>query len=264
MNPTLRTLTFIIGMLLATPLWATGKVIDVPTRSGVTQRLLLLKPEQPLAVLLVFAGGERPLGIADDGSLAWGSASLLIRISPLFVQRGFTIAIVDIPSGQQSPPDSHFRESLEHAQDIAAIVAFLRKHSQLPVWLIGTGNGTTSVLNAATRLPKNGPDGIILTSSISDEYAAIINQKLDKVRIPVLLMRKTNPCPSAGQPAPDSIIAALKNSPKAEELVVTPATKTGADPCQIPPSHGYLGLENQLADKISSWIKTMLQPAGFI
>ena len=264
MNPSLRALTLIVGLLLTAPLWASSEVRDIPTRSGVTQRLLLLKPERPLAVLVIFAGGERPLGIADDGSLAWGGASLLIRISPLFMHSGFAIAIVDLSSDQQTAPDSHFRASAQHAQDTAAIIAFLRKDSQLPVWLIGTASGTTSVLNAATRLQKNGADGIVLTSGISTELDRSLTSQLGKIRIPTLAMRKADPCHPAPQPDPGGLIAALKNSPKAEELTVSAVLATGADPCQTPPSHGYLGLEDQLVNKISSWIKAFLPSASFI
>ena len=244
MNQTLCALILSFGLLLAAPLWASTEVKDVPTRVGVTQRLLLLKPERPVAVLVMFAGGERPLGIADDGRLAWGSASLLVRISPLFMHSGFSIAIVDIPSDQQAAPSSHFREGAEQAQDIAAILAFLRKDSPVPVWLIGTGSGTTSVLNAAIRLQKNGADGIVLTSGIPVESGGSLTPQLGKIRVPTLVMRKADTCRPDPQTDLSSIIAALKNSPKAEEITVRAEVEADTDPCQIPPGHGYLGLEN--------------------
>ena len=264
MNPSLRALILIVGLLLTSPLWASSIVKDIPTRAGVTQRLLLLKPEQPVAVLVMFAGGERPLGIARDGRLAWGSASLLIRISPLFLHSGFSIAIVDMPSDQQSSPSSRYGESAQQAQDTAAIIAFLRRDNPLPVWLIGSGSGAASVLNAAIRLQKNGADGIVLTSEVSAESAGSLFPQLAKVRIPTLSMRKTHPCHPDQKIDSSGFIAALKNSPRAEELTVSTTVAADTDPCLTPPSHGYLGLEDLLVDKISRWIKALLLPSDFI
>ena len=178
-----RSLMFVFGMLISTQLWATIEIKDIPSRSGVTQRLLLLKPEQPSAVLLVFAGGDRALGIRDDGNLEWGGASLLVRTSPLFVQRGFTVAIMDMPSDRLAEPVGNFRESTDHAQDIAAVIAFLHKDSKLQVWLMGTSSGTTSVLNAAIHLQKNGADGIVLTSGIAADSGSQLAAQLGSRRI---------------------------------------------------------------------------------
>ena len=247
------TLLFFCGMLLSAPLWATGEVIDIPAHSGGTQRLLLLKPEQPTAILVVFAG-DRALGIRNDGSLQWGTDSLLIRTSPLFVRNGFIVVIVDIPSARQAQPMGSFRRSADHAQDIAAVIQFLRQHSPLPIWLIGVSGGTTSVLNAAIRLQENGADGIILTSGIS----GIPLTHLAAIRVPTLLMRKGNPCPTAPQDNFDTVIQALTNAPKAEERIVQSSVENGADPCNLPQAHGFIGLEQQLVDKISDWIKAGL------
>ena len=257
-------LMFIFGTLFITPVWASSEIKDISTRPGVTQRVLLLKPARPLAVLVIFAGGDRPLGIADDGSLAWGSASLLIRTSPLFVRSDFTVAIVDTPSDQQATPTNLFRESAEQAQDIAAVIAFLRENSHLPIWLIGTGSGTTSVLNAAIRLQKNGANGIVLTSGIPAESRDTLTAQLGKIRIPTLSMRKTDPCHPAPKADPSGIIAALKNSPQAQELTVSAVLAADANPCLNPPSHGYLGMEDQLVEKISRWIKTIPLSGNYI
>ena len=259
-----RVCLFIFGMLLASPLWAAGEVKDIPTRPGVTQRLLLLKPERPLAVLLVFTGGEQPLNIRKDGSLSWGRRNLLLRTSPLFVLRGFAVAIIDTPSDQKEKPVNNFRERGEHAQDIAAAIAFLRKDTQLPVWLIGTGSGTTSVLNAAIRLQRNGADGIVLTSGLADDSGSPFQARLGEIHVPTLSVRKTDPCIPSPQRESDDIMALFKNAPKADEIAVQPVVAADSDPCKAPPTHGYLGLEDQFTDKISGWIKSMLRRQKFI
>ena len=255
----IRTFVFIFGLLLPAALWASSEVHDLPAPSGGTQRMLLLKPERPIAVLVVFAGGDRALGIAEDGSLEWGSASLLIRTLPLFLQHGFVAAIVDLPSAQQAKPNPDFRVSAAHARDISTVIDFLRRDSKLPVWLIGTSSGTTSVLNAAMHLQKNGADGIVVTSGIDPS----MNSQLGAIRVPVLVVRKGDPCDPV-QRDPSGTIAALANAPKAEEVIVQSSVEVGADPCSIAPRHGFLGMESQFVNKIANWIKTVLQQKNYI
>ena len=45
----------------------TARVVDLPTRPGITQRVLVVQPEQPTAVLVLMSGGNGHLGIRDDG-----------------------------------------------------------------------------------------------------------------------------------------------------------------------------------------------------
>src|SRR5262250_160617 len=43
------------------------RVVDVPTRPGVSQRFLLLSPRAPKATVVLFAGDDGGLQIAADG-----------------------------------------------------------------------------------------------------------------------------------------------------------------------------------------------------
>ena len=53
-------LIFQIGLLVfSSQLWAQKQqVVDIPTRPGVTQRMLVLAPESPKAAVVLFAGGH--------------------------------------------------------------------------------------------------------------------------------------------------------------------------------------------------------------
>lgn len=48
---------------------ATTEVVDVPTRSGVTVRVLYLSPPQPKATLLLLIGGHGGMQITPEGKL---------------------------------------------------------------------------------------------------------------------------------------------------------------------------------------------------
>ena len=95
------------------------RVIDVPTRPGVTQRLLILAAPDPKATVLLFAGGHGGLQVSPSGSFKWGAGNFLIRTRQLFADQGLMVVVVDAPSDRQSAPFlAGFRQRPEHAADI--------------------------------------------------------------------------------------------------------------------------------------------------
>src|SRR5215472_18906513 len=129
------------------------RVVDVPTRPGVSQRFLLLSPREPKATVVLFAGDHGGLQIAADGG--WNPLwdNFLVRSRQLFVEHDLAVAIVDAPSDRQGFPFrflTGFRQTPAHAADIKAVIAWLREHVEAHVWLVGTSMGTLSVGYLAT------------------------------------------------------------------------------------------------------------------
>jgi hypothetical protein len=113
--------TFQLALLpFSSQLWAqTQRVVDIPTRTGVTQRMLVLAPEAPKAAVVLLAGGHGGLQISPNGSLKWGESNFLVRSRQLFASNGLTVAVVDAPSDRQNPPYlGGFRQRPEHVADI--------------------------------------------------------------------------------------------------------------------------------------------------
>ena len=69
----IRNYLFLLLFLASTLTQAqTPRVVDVPTRTGVTQRFLLLQPEQAQqtkAAVSLFAGGDGGVQLAADGAI---------------------------------------------------------------------------------------------------------------------------------------------------------------------------------------------------
>ena len=153
--------------LLVSPALA-QKVVDIPTRPGVTQRMIIISPANPKAAVVLFSGGLGGLQIFPNGSFKLSEKNFLVRTRQLFADQGLLVALVDAPSDRQSPPYlGGFRQKPEHAADIKAVIAWLRQQSKVPVWLVGTSRGTVSAAFVATELAgHDGPDGIVLTSTI--------------------------------------------------------------------------------------------------
>ena len=157
-------------MLLTTARAQTVGLIEIPSREGVKQPFLYSKAASPVATAILFQGGPGKIGVAGSATNGWARfENFLSGGARRFTDNGITVAILETPSDQGNL-NGGFRNSPEHNQDIAALIAFLRKENPgLPVWLVGTSNGSLSATSAAANLGRAGPDGIVLTSAVSVE-----------------------------------------------------------------------------------------------
>jgi len=235
-----------------------SRVVDIPTRPGVTQRLLVLAPPSPKAAVILFAGGHGGLQIAADGSLGWGKGNFLIRSRQLFVDQDLLTVIIDAPSDRQSFPFlSGFRQGTEHATDVQAVIAWLRQQSGMPVWLVGTSRGTQSIAAVATRLSRaDGPDGLVLTATIlTDPKApAVPAMALDKLSIPVLVAHhELDGCSHCAFGEIPNLMRKLDGVPRKQLLSFRDGVSRG-DPCEAMAYHGFNGIERDVVGQIAGWV----------
>lgn len=255
-----------LGVLALLPAALAGaaetSVKDLETRPGVTQRFVLIKPDKPVASVILFAGGEGVLRIAPDGNIG-RRGNFLVRSRARFAQEGLMVAVVDAPSDLVDGPGlSHFRQSEQHALDIAPVIAFLRKEANLPVWLVGTSRGTTSAANVAIRLQDKGPDGVVLTSSIvGNDPGRVPSMNIGVIKVPVLVVHHENDqcrlCLPGDLPA---LMSGLTAAPKKELIMVKGGGPVKGPPCEAFHYHGYVGIEDEVVVRITDWIKANSPP----
>lgn len=238
------------------------QVVDIPTRDGVTQRFIYLTPPQPVATVILFAGGQGGLQIFPNGSMGRGEGNFLVRARRLFADSGLAVAVVDAPSDHQTPPFlGGFRQTPEHVRDIQAVMAWLRMQAAIPLWLVGTSRGTQSAAFIATRLSvdKGGPDGLVLTSTILRDNSgrAVPQMELQDIRIPVLVVHHEQDgcklCPFGEVPA---LLNQLSAAPRKEVISFSGGLNQG-DPCEAKAYHGYNGIEPAVVKSIADWIKAV-------
>jgi len=239
---------------------ATPQAVDVPSRPGVTQRILVIKPDKPLAAVVLFAGGDGNIQVQGDGSVARGG-NFLVRSRELFSDEGLLTVVIDVSSDKQSHPYlSGNRQTAEHVADVKAVISWLRQQAKIPVWLVGTSRGTQSVAYAATQLPREegGPDGIVLTSTmLTDRVSrAVPDMDLDRLHIPVLVLHHRNDacryCLLRDMPR---LMDRLTTPPR-KELIVVEGGETTGDSCGARAYHGFYGIENEVVKRIAAWIIT--------
>ncbi len=240
------------------------KVVDIPTRPGVTQRFLFIAPAAPKAAAILYAGGHGGLQLDPQGNFGWGANNFLVRSRMLFVNDGIAVAVIDAPGDRQSPPYlDGFRQTPEHAADARAVIAWLREQLHVPVWLVGTSRGTQSVAAVAIALanpdanPGAGPDGIVLTSTILRENRGgdpVTGMNLSALRIPVLVVHnKDDACKLCPVSETDTLMQKLTQSPETRLMLVSGGASRG-DPCGAFAHHGFNGIESEVVHAITAWI----------
>ena len=247
-------------MLLASPCPALEETVKtIATRPGVTESFLLVQPDaSPVASVALFAGGEGVINLQNFGSGGLRNSNFLVRNRRRFARAGLLVAVVDVPTDHPTGLGS-FRATAEHARDIAAVISALRQESPVPVWLVGTSMGTVSAANAAARLKQNGPDGLVLTSSVTERSrnvrVSLKDVDLDEIRVPTLIVHhESDGCVTSPFAGARVLVKALKRAPKTEFLAFTGGTSTG-DPCESAASHGYMGIDDEVVRAIIGWIK---------
>ena len=230
------------------------------SRPGVEVPFWLIAPPGAKAALVLFAGGDGELRVNSQG-IARKQGNFLVRSRALFARAGFIVALIDTPSDRRDL--SGFRRSKNHARDVQALIAWLREHYGLPVWLVGTSRGSISTANAAARLGHSGPDGIVLTATVTTASNAgapsIRDVKLKNIRVPTLFAHhRDDGCYVAVFREIPSIMNKLKNAPETELLSFSSGREEADRACQGRTRHGFLGIESQVVDAITDWITARL------
>lgn len=245
-------------MLCTAQAQTTQTVIDIPTRPGVTQRMIVLTPPAPKAAVVLMAGGHGGLQIDTNGSMKWGKGNFLVRTRQLWADQGLVVAVVDAPSDHQSPPYlQHFRQKPEHAADVKAVIAWLRETAKVPVWLVGTSRGTQSAAYVATELVgADGPDGIVLSSTIllDERGRSVPAMPLRQIKVPVLVVHhEQDGCRSCAFADMPSLMSQLERTPRHHMLAYTGGESEG-DPCEARAHHGFNGIEAEVIQQSVAWM----------
>lgn len=240
------------ALLAQSPARAEDERVELHLPSGITQPFLLTQPQgAPVATLLLFTGGNGIVGRTGQ--------NFLLRSRGKFAARGFLVASIDVPSNHQAGLNAVIRSSDEYAQDIAPVIAELRRRAKVPIWLVGTSTGTISAASVAARLKSDGADGLIMTSSFvpTGGPAPAIPTTVDlaAIRIPTLFVHnKEDACGTSPFTNVAPLMARVTNAPRKELIAVSGGLPPQSDACDALSRHGYYGIEDEVIGDITRWI----------
>jgi len=228
--------------------------VVVTRREGATQSVFVMKPAAPAAAVILFTGGDGRASVSPAGA---SGGNFLLRSKRYFLAENLMVAIVDAPSDWGTL--DRFRHSEAHAIDIKGVIAELRKLADIPVWAVGTSNGSASVANVAARFPPpTGPDGIVLTSSVarSSRNNSVFDAALGRIKVPALVVHhKDDACEWTPYRGATRLEAALSGARSRELIGIDGGSTPDGDPCEAYHYHGFVGREPAVVKIIADWIK---------
>ncbi len=240
-----------------------SELISLETRPGVTQRFILIKPNNPVASVILFAGGHGNLKLSNASGMpdiGWGKNNFLVRTRDVFAEHGFMVAVVDAPSDKKGKRGmlGGFRNTEEHVTDIDAVISYLKNKAPVPVWLVGMSRGTESAARVAISSQEK-PDGLVLTSSMTEpnqDGAAVTELALDKITIPTMIIAHSDDmCKHSPSKGADEIKQKLTRAPKILVTYFSGGDRPKSGPCKALSAHGFLGIEDELVKVIGHIIQ---------
>ena len=235
----------LLAALPAAAAAAASERIELPSRGGVQPIEYIQAASAPVASVVLFPGGK--------GVIAEVRNNFLLRVRDRFAAAGLAVAVADAPSDHGGGMGAPFRASAPHAQDVAAIIAFLEGKAPVPVWLVGTSRGTISAANAAVRLGPSQVAGIVLTSSVwSGGLSAV---PLAQTAVPTLVVHnRDDGCSESPYAGAEQAMPQLTQAP-AKELISVSGGTSKSRPCDALSTHGYYDIEDKVVPPIIQWIK---------
>ena len=222
-------------------------VVDLYARPDARQRVLVLAPKLATAAVILFAGGSGKTRIKKNGIIK-KDGNFLVRSRQRFAGQGFVTAVFDKPSDQDTLRDGRTEDW--HVKDVAAVVRYLKKTFNLPVWLIGTSRGTKTAGHVGAALNKK-IDGVVFTASMDE----ITSLPIDTITVPALVLHhKNDECHVTTPEGAADIAKALVKSPKVELIYLTGGISRGRE-CGGKSHHGFKGIEDMAVARIAKFIR---------
>jgi hypothetical protein len=232
---------FAIAVLAVALLGASTTVESLAGR-----RMAIMLPDSaPIASVILVPGGTTLQRIAADGAGS-NSGNAVMRIRKQLLAANFALAYLDDP------------------RDLRAPIARMRAIKR-PVFLLATSNGTVVSMANAVRLGTDGPDGLVLTSTVTG-YSKPLNTSVDsidvaKIAVPVFFLHNTGDrCRVSPPDGIDPLIARFKGTTDISSSYLTsdqsgPVNTTNAElQCSPQSPHGYMGIDDEMAAKVITWM----------
>src|SRR5436190_17287101 len=146
------------------------EVITIDSNLAVHVRTSPAPALVPRHSVILLPGGNGVLSLNQAGDITGLEGNFLIRAAGLFLQRRLNVAMVDAAPAFPAPSGlTNQRLTQAHADHLGQVIGIVRRQwPGLPVWLIGTSNGTLSVVNTGARLTGAAlPNGLVLTSAVT-------------------------------------------------------------------------------------------------
>jgi hypothetical protein len=233
-------------------------------------RAVLLKPANPKGAVILLAGGDGRLDITPGGEITKLRFNQLVRTRALYASAGYATLVPDIAPnfkvGASGVVDL-YRASRAFAQDVGAMVKYLRGIVSKPIVAVGTSRGSLSVANAVAKLKGDGnqrPDAAVLTSAFLKVGAHVQDLTVFKIAngnaraldVPTMLVwHVADTCPHTSAATVPPFRAWYQTSGrKLAEKSFSGGLPPKSEPCEAFAPHGFYGLDPEVAGAIAGFV----------
>jgi dienelactone hydrolase len=272
MRAAVNAMRFLLVVLLVafggSPAWA-DPIVEIESR-GQNVRAVLLKPANPKGAVILLAGGDGRLDITPGGEVTKLRFNQLVRTRALYERAGYVTLVPDIAPGFKvgaSGVAERYRASSAFAQDIGAMVKYLRGIVSKPIVAVGTSRGSLSVANAVAKLKAEGdrrPDAAVLTSAFLRVGAQMPGLTVFKIAngnpraldVPTMLVwHVADACPHTSA----STVPAFRTWYRGSGRTLTEKSFSGgsrpeSEPCEARSPHGFYGLDPEVVGAITGFV----------
>jgi len=237
---------------------ASERLIDLPLSAGDHQRILFITPPKPKAVIVMLPGGSGDIGLSRGGDIRHDN-NFVVRTRQLWNARGYAVLIPDTIDGSNLRGR---RSSPEYAGLVAKIIDFAHDQVAVPVFLLGTSQGSIAAMNGAAHAPPGTLAGVVLIESVSvlgGSRETVFDADPQEVRVRALVVaNQDDRCDVAPPAMAAKIAAAMINSPDVKLELVSGGLSQSSRDCGSLTPHGYYGIEERVIGIIDSWIQSQL------
>jgi dienelactone hydrolase len=248
------------------------ELVTLTPRAGVTQKLVLIAPENPVAAVVLLEGGPGKIeaGGSPNNPSVKADKGFLARNRNNFASYGLTVALVDassdVPSKGMNPM---IRISAQHAQDLEHVIQHLRQTQGLPVWVVGVSMGGFSAVNAAIQVGDN-IQGLVLLSVLTQSRSGsaltrsvpngILDMDLDQIQVPTFVVaHEDDACYDTPPSGASKIEDSLTNAQEVVVRIFSGGKKARSDACGPAAPHTFYGLDDEVVAAIAAFIASHSQ-----
>ena len=259
-----------------TAIAAEEKMVTVKSKRGVFQPFLFVHPDTPKAGVILFVGGAGVLKLSSSGRATENENNFFSRTYDMFSNHGLMVALIDIPSDKKKLGPL-FRIGKQHAGDMIAVINFMKKKADVPIWMVGTSMGSFSAASVAIKVQKK-VSGLVLTSSVTRPGTIIGQAKIPKkfsdsavgkniisdgvagmnlkrFTKPVLIVsHKYDSCEVSPPEDAAKLKSKFSKSTRVEVVMLEGGNADKSDPCTGLASHGFYGIEEEAVKRIAAFI----------
>lgn len=249
----------ILLLAASLPAWAADTLLTLTPRPGVSLRVLVDRPANPIGSVVLMAGGDGVLNLDAQGGIGNLGGNHLVRTRALYARAGYAVFVPDVASDMKGT--RAYRFGTTYAQDVAAVVAAARQVAR-PVAIIGTSRGALAVASVLTRQSAVQPDAAVISSGVlmgneGGAGSASTVGDVGTIRVPVLLLRhRLDACRVSAPLDADRFKALLKGAARVDIVTLDGGGPRGstADACGAAHYHGFYGIDDQAVAVTVQWL----------